>query len=138
MYDNLGEEIKEATLVEKILRSLSSKFESKLFAIKEKHDLQTITVNQLHGILTTFEMREATFKALEKGKEKEEHNELGYILEEEYEVNFFKKPQWGSGRFKGKLPLKFFSSGRVNHYVAKCLHKDKYEKGKEYEKGNRK
>ena len=32
---NLGEEIKEATVVEKILRSLSSKFESKVYAMKK-------------------------------------------------------------------------------------------------------
>ena len=31
---NLGEEIKEATLVEKILRSVSSKFESKVSTIE--------------------------------------------------------------------------------------------------------
>ena len=31
---NLCEEIKEVTLVEKILRSLSAKFESKVFAIE--------------------------------------------------------------------------------------------------------
>ena len=33
---NLGEEIKEVTLVEKVLRSLSSKFESKVSTIEEK------------------------------------------------------------------------------------------------------
>ena len=33
---NLGEEIKEVTLVEKILRSLSAKFESKVPTIEEK------------------------------------------------------------------------------------------------------
>ena len=73
---NLGEEIKEVTLVEKILRSLSAKFESKLSAIEEKQDLQNITMIQLHGILSTFEMRkggpsdmrEAAFKASAKGK----------------------------------------------------------------------
>ena len=54
---NLGDEIKEATLVERIFISLSSKFESKVSIIEEKQDLQTITVTQLHGILTTFEMR---------------------------------------------------------------------------------
>ena len=54
---NLGEEIKEVTLVEKILRSLSSKFESKVSAIEEKQDLQNITMTQLHGILTAFEIR---------------------------------------------------------------------------------
>jgi len=36
---NLGEEIKEVTLVEKVLRSLSAKFESKVSAIEENQDL---------------------------------------------------------------------------------------------------
>eukprot|EP00253_Pinus_taeda_P031428 PITA_31428 len=53
---NLGEEIKEVTLFEKVLRSLSAKFESKVSAIEEKQDLQTITMTQLHRILTAFEM----------------------------------------------------------------------------------
>ena len=93
-------------------------------------------MTQLHGILTAFEMRkggpsdmrEAAFKASTKGKE--EHNESGHISEEEDEVNFVKKLQWGFVRFRGKLPFKFFSCGRVNHYAARCPHKDKYEKGK--------
>ena len=58
-------------------------------------------MTQLHEILIAFEMRkggpsdmrEAIFKASAKGKEKEEHNELGYISEEEDEVNFVKKLQ---------------------------------------------
>eukprot|EP00253_Pinus_taeda_P030589 PITA_30589 len=36
---NLGEEIKEVTLVEKVLRSLSTKFESKVSTIEEKQDV---------------------------------------------------------------------------------------------------
>ena len=54
---NLGEEIKEVTLVEKILRSLFAKFESKVSTIEEKQDLQNITMTQLHGILIAFEMK---------------------------------------------------------------------------------
>ena len=41
---NLGEDIKEVTLVEKVLRSRSTKFESKVSATEEKQDLQTITM----------------------------------------------------------------------------------------------
>jgi len=36
---NLGEEIKEVVLVQKVLRSLSTKFESKVSTIEEKEDL---------------------------------------------------------------------------------------------------
>ena len=77
---NMGEEIRETTLVEKIYRSLSPKLESKLYAIEEKQDLQNITVVQLHGILTAREMRkggpsevkEVVFRVVVKGKEMEE------------------------------------------------------------------
>ena len=81
-------------------------------------------------------MREAAFKASAKGKE--EHNDSGHILEEEDEVNFVKKLQCCSRRFRGKLPFKCFACGKVGHYAAKFPHKDKYEKGKEYAKWNRK
>jgi len=139
---NLGEEIKEITLVGKVLRSLSSKFESKDSAIEEKHNLQSITMSQLHQILTAFEMRkggpsdrrEATFKASGKG----DYNESGHMSEGEEESNFVKNLQRGFGRFRGKLTFKCFACGRVSHYAAKCPHKDKLEKGKEPVKWNRK
>ena len=51
---NLGETITKSTLVEKILRSLTAKFESKVSAIEERQDLQTLTIVQLHGVLTTY------------------------------------------------------------------------------------
>lgn len=54
---NLGEEVKETTIVEKILGSLSPKFESKVSTIEEKQDLWAVTIVQLHRILNAFEMR---------------------------------------------------------------------------------
>eukprot|EP00253_Pinus_taeda_P031886 PITA_31886 len=130
----LGEEIKEVVVVEKVLRSLSSMFESKVSAIKEKENLQKITMSQLHGILTAYEMRkggpsdirEFAFKASGKGVS----YDLGHMSEEEEESNFVKNLQRGAGRFRGKLPFKCFACGRVGHYAAKWPHKD--EQGNKY------
>ena len=109
---NVGEEIKEAVVVEKVLRSLSPRFESKVSAIEEKENLRNLTMSQLHGILTAYEMRKggpsdrraATFKASGKG----DYYESGHVSEEEEEEesNFVKNLQRGGGRFQGKLPFK--------------------------------
>ena len=80
---NLGEEIKEVVLLEKVLRSLSPKFDSKVSAIEEKQNLQSLTMSQLHGIITAYEMRkggpsyrrEDTFKASGKG----DYNDSGHM-----------------------------------------------------------
>jgi len=71
--------------------------------------------------------REAAFKASGKG----DYNDSGHMSEEEEESNFFKNLQRGLGRFRGKLPFKCFSCGRVGHYATKFPHKDKLDKGKE-------
>eukprot|EP00253_Pinus_taeda_P027975 PITA_27975 len=139
---NLGEEIKEVVVVENVLRSLSSKFESKFSAIEEKENLWNLTMSQLHEILTAYEMRkggpsdrrEAAFKASVKG----DYYESGHMSEEEEESNFVKNLQQGAGRFRGKLPFKCIACGRVGHYAAKCPHKDKLDKGKEPVRWNRK
>ena len=54
---NISEELKDTTLVEKLLISLTPKFESKVSAIEQKQDLLTLIVVQLDGIMTAFEMR---------------------------------------------------------------------------------
>jgi hypothetical protein len=43
--------------VKKSLRSLPIRFDSKISALEERVDLDTITMDELHGILKTYEMR---------------------------------------------------------------------------------
>jgi hypothetical protein len=53
----LGEMIDESFLVQKILRSLPDRFNSKVSAIEEIFDLKMLTLDQLLGTRTAYEMR---------------------------------------------------------------------------------
>eukprot|EP00253_Pinus_taeda_P032684 PITA_32684 len=77
----LDEKVEESTIVEKVLRSLPNRFDSKISAIEEAKDLDTLKMDELHGILSAHEMRkggpsskDAAFKASKskKGKERNE------------------------------------------------------------------
>ena len=54
---DLGEKMLESIIVQKILRSLPSRFNPKVSAIEETADWETLTMNQLLGNLTAYEMR---------------------------------------------------------------------------------
>jgi hypothetical protein len=134
----LGETIGEPSLVQKILRSLPDRFNPKVSAIEELNDLKTLQFDQLLGTLTAYEMRivkdkptsrEASFKA-----DKNEDSEP-----DEIEEKFVKRLKKGSGKYKGKLPFKFFNCGRIGHFADKCPHKkhDQNYEGEEKHKSRR-
>ena len=52
-----GKKHDEQAIVEKILRSLTSEFESKVVAIEEAHDLASMSVDELSGTLQAHEQR---------------------------------------------------------------------------------
>ncbi|KAK2378545.1 putative mitochondrial protein [Trifolium repens] len=54
-FDVLGEKMSDAKLVRKILRSLPKRFDMKVTAIEEAHDINTMKVDELIGSLETFE-----------------------------------------------------------------------------------
>ena len=73
----LGEEFDESVVVQKVLRSLPMRFDSKVLTLEERIDLDNWSMDELHGIFTTYEMRveqensvmkEASFKASKKKK----------------------------------------------------------------------
>ena len=53
----LGEEIQESVIVQKVLRSLPIRFAPKISSLEEKIDLNSISMDELHGIFTAYEMR---------------------------------------------------------------------------------
>jgi hypothetical protein len=53
----LGEEIKELVVVQKVLRSLPMRFDPKISSLEEREDLSTLRMDELHGILIAYEMR---------------------------------------------------------------------------------
>jgi len=53
----LGEEVKEIVIVQKVLRSLPMRYGSNILALEERADLETLSMDELHGILTAYEMR---------------------------------------------------------------------------------
>ena len=80
----LGEEIEESVIVQKVPRSLPMRFNPKISSLEERSDLNSISMDELHGIFTAYEMRteqenldvkEAAFKASKRSKKKENQQE---------------------------------------------------------------
>jgi hypothetical protein len=52
-----GEELTDKPIVQKILRSLPMRYDAKISTIEDRPELDKLTVDQLHGIFTAYEMR---------------------------------------------------------------------------------
>jgi hypothetical protein len=75
----LGEEIQEFVIVQKVLRYPPMRSNPKIPTLEERVDLNSISMDELHGIFTTYEMRteqenpyvkEEAFKASKRSKQK--------------------------------------------------------------------
>ena len=68
----LGEEVDESMVIQKVLIPLHMRFDHKISTLEERTNLDSLSMDKLHGIFTSYEMRieqdnlvtkEATFKA---------------------------------------------------------------------------
>jgi hypothetical protein len=105
----VSEEIEEFVIFQKVLRSLPMRFNPKILALEERSDLNSISMDELHGIFTAYEMRteqenqdvkEAAFKASkrskQKKKEQEEYSSSNDISEDDEEVVLRQKTEQGN------------------------------------------
>jgi hypothetical protein len=131
----LGEEVDESVVIQKVLRSLPIRFDPKISSLEERTYLDSLSMDELHGIFTAYEMRieqenpvtkEATFKASKKTKKKNKKKSkpdcsCNDDSEEDEEVeNFVRKLKRGTNKYKGMLPLKCFNCDGIGHFSSKC------------------
>jgi hypothetical protein len=115
------------------------RFDSNISTLEERVDLATLTMDELYGTLTTYEMRiekdnsvikEAKFKEYKKTKKKEKQKENSDssnndILEDDEKVtNFVRRMKKGTKKYKGKIPLICFNCDGIGHFSNKCPHKN--------------
>jgi hypothetical protein len=108
------------------------RYDAKIYTIEDRHDLDTLKVDQIHGIFIAYEMitrndksskGETTFTTSKTNmrQEKNTNDELSETS------NFIKKLKKGIGKYKGKIPLIFFNYGKIGHFANKCSQPKKEE-----------
>ena len=159
-----GGEIKEVIVVSKIIKTLLPIYAIRLSAIQEVRceSNNKIGLDALVRRLTAFELDnfdnyvpaskniESTFEAKlslkEKGKKiKKNQNDSEEEIEESLdsdlevvEAFLAKKYSRNKGKYKGKIPLIFFSCEEVGHIAARCPNKDSKDENKSHKyKGKR-
>jgi hypothetical protein len=120
----LGEMIVDSFLIQKILRSLPDRFNSKVSVIKEITYLKMLTLDQILGTLTDYEMRITKGKSTTRETSfKVEKNTDSDI--DDIEENFVRRLKKGSGKYNDKLSFKCFNYGNIGHFASNSPHKIK-------------
>jgi hypothetical protein len=103
---------------------LLDQFNPKVFAIEELNDLKTLSIDQLLGTLTAYEMRINKDKSITREASFKEDKNTDSDLDD-IEAKFVRRLKKGSGKYQGKLPFKCFNCGKIFHFASKCPHQKK-------------
>jgi hypothetical protein len=52
-----GEELDDKIVVQKVLISLPMRYDPKISTLEDRENLEKLTMDELHGIITTYEMK---------------------------------------------------------------------------------
>jgi hypothetical protein len=63
----LGVEVDDLVVVQKVLRYLPMRFDSKISSLEEREYISTLSMDKLHGIFTAYEMRIEQENLMKKG-----------------------------------------------------------------------
>jgi hypothetical protein len=129
----LGEEVNESIIVQNVLISLPMRFDHNISTLEERTYMDSISMDELHGMFTTYEMgtkhenpvtKEAKFKeskkSKQKGKKKEklDSNKSDISEDDEEVANFARRLKKGtSGKYRDNLPLICFNFDGIGNFV---------------------
>ena len=128
---SLGDDLKDDVVEKWVLRTVTRKFEPKVSVLEEQE--KTPSSEHVFDILCHYETKpnqdeepSAAFKSISKNEEASTSKQKGKAHsdnnpdDKELQSFLARNLPRGSGKYKGKLPLKCFSCGKIGHYARIC------------------